>query len=136
MALPPPPPTRFGHPWCNFCLSRHRKKHTIKNYLQTTKIIPIKYLKPTPKLLECVQTPPFFENVQKKAPKKPPIGVSIQLSFMTVILSHCCKKTPFASMHAKKVTEAVLFYVFSIVFPAFFLAFKHLLKKREQIRCV
>ena len=29
-------PTRFGHAWGNFCLSRLRKKHTTKNYLRKT----------------------------------------------------------------------------------------------------
>ena len=47
-----PPPPRFGHLWGNFRLCRLRKKHTTKNYLKTTKKIPEKYLKTTPKLLE------------------------------------------------------------------------------------
>ena len=42
---------------------------------------------------------------------------------MTVIPSHCCKETHVASLHSEKIDEAVLLYVFKMVFLAYFFDF-------------
>ena len=38
--------------------------------------------------------------------------------YMTVIPSHCCQETPIGQLYAEKTAEAVLLYVYDIVFPA------------------
>ena len=45
-------------------------------------------------------------------------GSAYNHSYMTVFISYHCKKTPLGSLHAEKTGEAVLLYVFNMVFPA------------------
>ena len=48
---------------------------------------------------------------------KEPI-VSFDHSFMTVIPSHFCRESPFAPFYDENMAEAVLLYLFKMVFPA------------------
>ena len=69
------PPTRFGHPWGNFCLNRYRKniqlKTTSNNLKQIIKL-PQNYQKLSQNSWNMVNPPPLFLNIQKKAQPKLP----------------------------------------------------------------